>query len=118
MIAGPDDTPYAGGLFEFDCFLPIDYPHHPPLMHLRTTGRGSVRFNPNLYNCGKVCLSLLGTWPGQCVFHHYACVYTTERQSDRPEEQWSTKSTLLQVIVSIQSMIFVDAPYFNEYVSP
>lgn len=29
-----------------------------------TTGNGSVRFNPNLYNCGKVCLSLLGTWSG------------------------------------------------------
>lgn len=29
-----------------------------------TTGGGSVRFNPNLYNCGKVCLSLLGTWSG------------------------------------------------------
>ncbi len=23
-----------------------------------------MRFNPNLYNCGKVCLSLLGTWGG------------------------------------------------------
>lgn len=29
---------------------------------LLTTGGGTVRFNPNLYNCGKVCLSLLGTW--------------------------------------------------------
>lgn len=67
MIAGPDGTPYAGGLFEFDCFIPLEYPHTPPLMHLRTTGGGSVRFNPNLYNCGKVCLSLLGTWPGRCV---------------------------------------------------
>ena len=27
-------------------------------------GGGTVRFNPNLYDCGKVCLSLLGTWPG------------------------------------------------------
>lgn len=27
-------------------------------------GGGQVRFNPNLYNCGKVCLSLLGTWSG------------------------------------------------------
>ncbi|PPQ71650.1 hypothetical protein CVT24_007841 [Panaeolus cyanescens] len=96
MIAGPAGTPYAGGLFEFDCFLPIEYPNKPPHMHLRTTGGGSVRFNPNLYNCGKVCLSLLGTWPG------------------RPEEQWTSKSTLLQVLVSIQSMILVEAPYFNE----
>ena len=30
----------------------------------RRAGGGSVRFNPNLYNCGKVCLSLLGTWSG------------------------------------------------------
>ncbi|KAI1793068.1 hypothetical protein LXA43DRAFT_1127421 [Ganoderma leucocontextum] len=96
MIAGPDGTPYAGGLFEFDCFIPLEYPHKPPLMHLRTTGGGSVRFNPNLYNGGKVCLSLLGTWPG------------------RPEEQWSPRSTLLQVLVSIQSMILIDLPYFNE----
>nr|GAT55606.1 predicted protein [Mycena chlorophos] len=97
MIAGPEGTPYAGGLFEFDCFMPLEYPSTPPLVHLRTTGGGTVRFNPNLYNEGKVCLSLLGTWPG------------------RPEEQWSaTKSTLLQVLVSIQSMILIDAPYFNE----
>ena len=31
---------------------------------VRRAGGGSVRFNPNLYNCGKVCLSLLGTWSG------------------------------------------------------
>lgn len=67
MIAGPEGTPYAGGLFEFDCFIPLEYPNKPPLMHLRTTGGGSVRFNPNLYNNGKVCLSLLGTWHGRCV---------------------------------------------------
>jgi len=96
MIAGPEGTPYAGGLFEFDCYIPLQYPNTPPQMHLRTTGGGTVRFNPNLYNSGKVCLSLLGTWPG------------------RPEEQWSAKSTLLQVAVSIQSMILVDQPYFNE----
>lgn len=35
---------------------------------------------------------------------------------DRPEEQWSPKSSLLQVMVSIQSMILVELPYFNESV--
>ena len=97
MIAGPENTPYAGGLFEFDCFLPMQYPNSPPLMNLCTTGCGKVRFNPNLYTCGKVCLSLLGTWSGSA------------------EENWQPrKSTLLQVLVSIQSMILVEAPYFNE----
>jgi ubiquitin-protein ligase len=34
------------------------------LVTLATTGNGTVRFNPNLYANGKVCLSLLGTWKG------------------------------------------------------
>ena len=42
-------------------------------MHLRTTGGGTVRFNPNLYNSGKVCLSLLGTWPGRYVLPLCSC---------------------------------------------
>lgn len=68
----------------------------PMKVHLCTTGNGTVRFNPNLYNSGKVCLSVLNTWPG------------------RPEEQWNPSSTFLQVIVSIQSLILVQEPYFNE----
>ncbi|KAK7038770.1 hypothetical protein VNI00_010655 [Paramarasmius palmivorus] len=97
IIAGPQSTPYAGGLFEFDIYLPSTYPNTPPLVNLRTTGKNTVRFNPNLYNCGKVCLSLLGTWSGSA------------------DEQWKPgKSTILQVLISIQSMILVEAPYFNE----
>lgn len=53
-----------------------------------------MRFNPNLYNCGKVCLSLLGTWSG---------------------EKWNPEiSSLSQVINSILFLIFVEQPYFNE----
>ena len=53
-----------------------------------------MRFNPNLYNCGKVCLSLLGTWAGP---------------------GWDpVRSTLLQVLISIQSLIMVGDPFFNE----
>ena len=52
--------------------------------------------DPNLYNCGKVCLSLLGTWSGAAG------------------ETWNPDSTLLQLFVSIQALIFVKEPYFNE----
>ncbi len=96
-ISGPEDTPYENGLFIFDAFFPNTYPQTPPLVNLCTTGGGSVRFNPNLYNCGKVCLSLLGTWPGA------------------ESESWNElHSTFLQVLVSIQSLILVSDPYFNE----
>jgi len=97
LITGPEDTPYSGGCFQFDIFFPSGYPKVPPMVNLQTTGSGTVRFNPNLYNCGKVCLSLLGTWDGQ------------------QGEQWNeTTSTILQVLVSIQSLILVPEPYFNE----
>ncbi|KAL0043350.1 hypothetical protein WJX79_002441 [Trebouxia sp. C0005] len=94
LIIGPADSPYANGCFLFDIFLPANYPNAPPSVHFLTTGGGRIRFNPNLYECGKVCLSLLGTWSGP---------------------SWDpTHSTLLQVLISIQSMILVDDPYFNE----
>ena len=97
MIIGPEGTPYSDGCFEFDMLLPTDYPNSPPHVDLQTTGGGTFRFNPNLYADGKVCLSLLGTW-----------------NSPHANEKWTEKSTLLQLFVSIQSLIFVDEPFFNE----
>ena len=55
---------------------------------------GTARFNPNLYANGKVCLSLLGTWTGP---------------GWKPAD-----STLLQVLVSIQGLVLVHDPWFNE----
>ena len=97
LISGPKDTPYENGLFEFHASLPYDYPNTVPEVLIHTTGNNTVRFNPNLYNSGKVCLSLLGTWQGQ------------------EGEKWNpSNSTFLQVMVSIQSLILVEQPYFNE----
>ena len=64
VITGPSGSPYEAGVFVFDFFFPLDYPQVPPKVTFLTTGGGSVRFNPNLYADGKVCLSLLGTYDG------------------------------------------------------
>ena len=64
IIRGPDDTPYAGGYFYFQLRFPPNYPASPPKVQIMTTDGGRVRFNPNLYRNGKVCLSILGTWEG------------------------------------------------------
>jgi hypothetical protein len=53
MISGPKDTPYEGGLFEFDLFCPLNYPNETPKMQFKTTGGGMAHFNPNLYADGK-----------------------------------------------------------------
>lgn len=94
IIIGPADTPYHYGAFEFDIFCPQLYPKVPPMVQFKTTGSGRESMNPNLYNDGKVCLSLLGTWSGQ---------------------PWiPNTSTLLQVLLSLQAMVFCSEPYYNE----
>ncbi|XVF01996.1 hypothetical protein REPUB_Repub04eG0138200 [Reevesia pubescens] len=94
VIIGPSGTPYHDGLFVFDCFFPPKYPNEPPMVYYYS---GGLRLNPNLYNCGKVCLSLLGTWHGQQT------------------EMWVPgQSTMLQVLVSIQALILNSRPFFNE----
>ena len=97
LIIPSHDTPYSNGCFLFQFNIPENYPKSPPNVKLITTGNGKVRFNPNLYACGKVCLSLLGTWKGH------------------ESESWNENtSTILQVLISIQSLIFIDDPFFNE----
>ena len=87
------------GSFEFDIWVPPEYPAVPPKCKLVTTGRGRVRFNANLYQNGKVCLSLLGTWQGP---------------------GWDPKqSNLLQVVESLAFNIMIGEPvsghpWFNE----
>lgn len=95
IVTGPTNTPYDQGLYIFDMTLSNEYPYKPPQVHF--SNNGNQRFNPNLYNCGKVCLSLLGTWSG-----------------DKGESWNSVTSTFLQILISIQSQILVEEPYFNE----
>lgn len=94
VIKGADGTPYHDGLFFFDVLFPSNYPNVPPQVHYHSFG---LRLNPNLYACGKVCLSLLNTWSG------------TGKEKWIPRE-----STMLQVLVSIQGLILNAKPYFNE----
>lgn len=94
LIVGPPCSPYKNGLFAFDIFLPEDYKAVPPKVKIITTDGGCVRFGPNLYANGKVCLSLLGTWSGP---------------------GWTRESTVLQVLLSITSMVMgLEDPCVNE----
>jgi len=95
FVVGPPGTPYQDAAFVFDLQLPPEFPQQPPAVHYLSHGE---RVNPNLYENGKVCLSLLGTWTG--------------RQSC---ELWNPESsTVLQVLVSIQALVLCEQPYYNE----
>ena len=56
------------------------------------TNDGLTRFNPNLYKCGKVCVSILNTWSG---------------------DKWSACQTINSVLLTLCSLLN-DAPLLNE----
>jgi ubiquitin-conjugating enzyme E2 Z len=91
MIVGPKDTPYFGGYYFFSLNYPTDYPHSPPKVTYHTNG-DNIRFNPNLYKCGKVCISLLNTWRG---------------------EQWTSCQTISSVLLTLCTLLCKD-PLLNE----
>lgn len=76
LIIGPEGTPYQGGFFYFVLKFPNDYPIEPPKVKLMTTDAGKVRFNPNFYNCGKVCLSVLGYDLFHLIFYLRLFIFT------------------------------------------
>ena len=91
LIIGPPNTPYENGFYLFNINFPYDYPFNPPKVKFVTYESG-VRFNPNLYTNGKVCLSILGTWSGP---------------------GWTTCLNLNTVLLSIQSLLN-ENPIVNE----
>jgi ubiquitin-conjugating enzyme E2 O len=94
VMVGASETPYHHGLFFFDLQLPSSYPAEPPQVYYHSFG---LRLNPNLYESGTVCLSLLNTFDGEGT------------------ELWSLgTSSLLQVVISIQGLVLNEQPYYNE----
>lgn len=93
LLIGRPDTPYFGGFYFFDIEFPTDYPFTP--IKVKTlTQDGRTRFNPNLYIQGKVCLSILNTWPNG--------------------PQWSGVQTLESVLLAIMSDVLCANPLENE----
>ncbi|GFN14691.1 ubiquitin-conjugating enzyme E2 [Aspergillus tubingensis] len=98
LFIGPEGTPYQYAPILIDFHFPGDFPRKPPEAFFHSWIGGQGRINPNLYEDGKICLSILGTWPTQ-----------------NQEEMWSaTKSTVLQILVSIMGLVLVQSPFYNE----
>lgn len=102
MLVGPSETPYEKGFYFFKFDYPESYPMQPPtakyftqgqLINIENKNKFNVRFNPNLYVCGKVCLSMLNTWSGP---------------------GWVPTNTITNVIVAIQALVLNDYPLTNE----
>lgn len=91
LIIGPKNTVYENGFYFFKFNFTPNYPHEPPKVKFITNGQ-HVRFNPNLYTDGKVCISILNTWTG---------------------EQWSSCQTISSILLTLCSL-FNENPLLNE----
>ena len=91
LIIGPSGTPYFSGFYFFEFTYPFDYPFSPPKVKYMTND-GVTRYNPNLYKCGKVCVSILNTWSG---------------------DKWSACQTINSILLTLCSLLN-DMPFLNE----
>lgn len=53
-IHGPSQSPYEGGIFKLELFLPDDYPMTPPKIRFLTK-----IYHPNIDKLGRICLDVL-----------------------------------------------------------
>ena len=91
LIIGNYNTPYYLGNYFFKFNFPENYPYYPPKINFLSTD-GDIRFNPNLYSNGKVCLSVLNTWYG---------------------EGWTSCQTISSILLILQTL-FNENPLLNE----
>ena len=90
-IIGPENTPYENGIYFFEVKFPSNYPFSPPKVKYLTTD-GKSRMHPNYYCCGKVCVSIIGTWSGP---------------------GWTSCQSLSSVLITLRSL-FIENPLWQE----
>lgn len=87
VIVGPEESPYAGGQFRLELFLPEDYPMAPPKVRFLTR-----IYHPNIDRLGRICLDIL-------------------------KDKWSPALQIRTVLLSIQALLSApnpDDPLNNE----
>lgn len=87
IIVGPKDSPYEGGCFKAKMIFPKNFPHSPPDFIFI-----SKIFHPNIYENGKVCISILHE--GEDRFGY-----------ESADERWRPVHSVNSILLSIISLL-------------
>ena len=79
-IEGPTDSPYEGGIFRLELFLPDGYPMDPPKVLFKTK-----IYHPNIDKLGRICLDVL-------------------------KEKWSPALQIRTILLSVQALLSTPNP--------
>jgi ubiquitin-conjugating enzyme E2 N len=80
QVAGPRESPFEGGVFELELFLPEDYPMSAPKVRFMTK-----IYHPNVDKLGRICLDIL-------------------------KDKWSPALQIRTVLLSIQALLSAPNP--------
>ncbi|XP_012905807.2 ubiquitin-conjugating enzyme E2 N-like [Mustela putorius furo] len=80
VIAGPQDSPFEGGTFKLELFLPEEYPMAAPKIRFMTK-----IYHPNVDKLGRICLDIL-------------------------KDKWSPALQIHTVLLSIQALLSAPNP--------
>ncbi|KAL8716034.1 MAG: hypothetical protein Q9225_006283 [Loekoesia sp. 1 TL-2023] len=88
LMAGPEGTPFEGGVYRAELTFPKDYPLNPPSMKFTCD-----MWHPNVYPSGLVCISILHA-PGEDPNHY-----------EKASERWSPIQSVEKILISVMSML-------------
>ncbi|XP_017067969.1 ubiquitin-conjugating enzyme E2 N [Drosophila eugracilis] len=80
LVAGPNETPFQGGIFRLELFLPDDYPMKAPKVRFLTK-----IYHPNIDRLGRICLDVL-------------------------KDKWSPALQIRTILLSIQALLSAPNP--------
>lgn len=80
VMHGPKDSPYGGGVFQLELFLPEEYPMSAPKVRFMTK-----IYHPNIDKLGRICLDIL-------------------------KDKWSPALQIRTVLLSIQALLSAPNP--------
>ncbi|KAI7693193.1 Ubiquitin-conjugating enzyme E2 N [Sarcoptes scabiei] len=80
VVAGPEGSPFEGGVFKLELFLPEEYPMSAPKVRFMTK-----IFHPNIDKLGRICLDIL-------------------------KDKWSPALQIRTVLLSIQALLSAPNP--------